>query len=86
MTDTGGESRALKPLWGLTLGGAAGCGLALAPREICPNWIPILMVAAGFFLFAVAVRRGIDAPVALWLAAGFALVGSHGFHDSEIRL
>jgi competence protein ComEC len=86
VTTSGGESRALTPLWGLTLGAAAGSGLALAPREICPSWLPILMVAAGFCLFAVAARRGNDASIALWLAAGLALVGGHGLHDAESRL
>ena len=85
MTDAGGESRALKPLWGLTLGGAAGSGLALAMRENSPGWLAILIVVAGFCLFAIAARHGNDASIALWLAAGFALVGGHGLHDAEIR-
>ncbi len=85
MTETGSESRALKPLWGLTLGGAAASGLVLALGEHGPGWFQILMVAAGLGLFILAARRGIDAPIALWLAAGFALVGGHGLHTAEIR-
>jgi len=85
VTDADSESRALKPLWGLTLGGAAGSGLALALGEYGPGWLQILMIAAGLCLFALAARRGIDAPIALWLAAGFALVGGHGLHKAESR-
>ncbi len=86
MRDVDGESRALKPLWGLTLGGAAGSGIALALREGGPGWLSILLVSSGFFLFAIAVRHGANAPIALWLTAGLALVGGHGLHDAENRL
>jgi len=85
VTDTAGESRALTPLWGLTLGGAASSGLALALGGIGPGWLQILVFTAGLVLFAVAAQRGIDAPIALWLAAGFALVGGHGLYQAQFR-
>lgn len=85
MREPAGESRALKPLWGLTLGGAAGSGVALALPIDIPGWLQLTTILLGLCLFALAARRGIDAPIALWLAAGITLVGGHGLHKAEIR-
>jgi competence protein ComEC len=85
VTDSSGESRALGPLWGLTLGGAAGSGLALSLPMESPGWLELLLIVAGASLFAVATRRGTGAPVLLWLLAGVTLVGGHGLHVAGVR-
>ena len=80
-----GESRALKPLWGLTAGSATGSGIALAVPTTGPDWLHVLIILAGVVCFVIAVRRSHRAPVVLWLAAGLAMVGGHGLHKAEGR-
>jgi len=79
------ESQVLKPLWGLTLGAAAGSGTALALPRIGSGWLHLLIALAGAVLFTLAARHGHEAPVVLWLVAGFATVGGHGLHVAADR-
>lgn len=85
MTGGSGESRALRPLWGLTLGAAAGSGFALAVPTAGPGPLHLMMVVAGTLLFALAARRGQHAPIVLWLTAGFAMAGGHGLQTATGR-
>ncbi len=85
MTGGSSESRALKPLWGLTLGAAAGSGIAVAVPTVGPGPLHLMMVVAGTLLFAIAVCQGQHAPIVLWLTAGFAMAGGHGLHTAAGR-
>jgi len=79
------ESRALKPLWGLTIGATFGSVAAMAVPEAGPGWLHLLIVVFGVICFVLAARRGHTAPAALWLAAGLALVGGHALHLATDR-
>ena len=85
MTGGSSESRALNPLWRLTLGAAAGSGIAVAVPTVGPGPLHLMMVVAGTLLFAIAVCQGQHAPIVLWLTAGFAMAGGHGLHTAAGR-
>jgi competence protein ComEC len=86
MTDEGAAARALRPLWMLTTGAAvAAVATALTPVS-GPSWLHFLLLATGGILLIEAFRRGRRAPAALWLLAGFALVGGRGLDAAGDRL
>ena len=79
------ESRALEPLWGLSLGATVGSGLAVVWHAAGPGWFHLSMFLIGCGLFVVGVRRERQAPSILWFAAGLALVGGHALHTTADR-
>ncbi len=79
------ESRALGPLWGLSLGATIGSGMALVLSATGPVWFHVSMFLVGSGLFLLGLHRGRRAPSVLWFAAGLALVGGHAFHAAADR-
>jgi hypothetical protein len=85
VNDSPGESRALGPLWALTLGAVAGSGATIAAGVPVPAWLPWVVTLFGALLFVLAARRGRDAPLVLWFVAGLAAVGGHGLEVGAAR-
>ncbi|HSN55553.1 MAG TPA: ComEC/Rec2 family competence protein, partial [Candidatus Sulfomarinibacteraceae bacterium] len=86
MTGDAGTAAALRPLWTLTLAAAAAATTAWWVPGPGPPWLRIVLGAAGAGCFGWALWLGRRAATALWLVAGFALVGSHGLHEHADRL
>lgn len=85
LTAAAGEAVALRPLWCLTLGAAAGAGAAAAVTATGPIWLCIGAAALGAIAFTGAVARGRTTPAFGWIAAGFLLAGGHGFFQNADR-
>ncbi len=85
MKDETGEARALKPLWGLTLGAVVGSAGAMVAPATGPGWFHLAAALVGAGLFLLALRRRHSAPAALWFAAGLAAVGGHGLDVAADR-
>lgn len=85
MNEESCEPRALRPLWALTLGAAAGSGGAVAASVPVPTWLPLPVALVGAVLLFLAVRRGANTPAALWFLAGLAAVGGHGLQVAAGR-
>ena len=74
MSTAGPEQRALRPLWMLTTGVIAGCGVMFAGVTPAPGLLPWFLLALGTIALWLALgRRG---GWVLWLAAGLALGGA----------
>jgi len=84
--DETGESRAVGPLWALTLGAAAGSGASMATVTAVPTWLPLAAALLGalFFVLALHCRRS-NVRAALWFFAGLAAVGGHGLQIAAGR-
>jgi len=86
MTDESAETRALRPLWLLATGAACGAVATTLTPIAGPAWLHLLLLATGGILAIEAFRRGRRASPALWLLAGFALVGGRGLDAAGARL
>jgi DNA internalization-related competence protein ComEC/Rec2 len=86
VNDGAGQARAVRPLWGLTLGAAVGAGATLAVPAAGPVWLHATIAAVGLIVCAAAIRGGHRTPVAVWLLAGLALVCGRGLHAQSHRL
>lgn len=85
MRDEPAESRALGPLWALSLGAVAGSCAALGTPIAGDGRLHLLVPLLGAALVFLALRRRREAPAALWLIAGFAAVFGQGLDVAAHR-
>jgi competence protein ComEC len=85
MTEPTGETAALRPLWSLTSGAAAGAFAAVTTSPGAPGWVIASSVAFGVGGLLLAASRGRAAPLALWFVTGLALAGGHGLAQGGDR-
>ena len=86
MSDGGAEARALRPLWLLTTGAAAGAICSVVTTVEPPSWLPPLFFVIGLAATVSALHWRNRARCQLWLLAGLAVVSGRGLGQADETL